>query len=114
MARSRKSAGLSRRFGVGGELNPPRYKPPPRLPPFRWSSPRTSAFLLPSRAAAGLSAGCLLALARLGFAALACFGFGARLAFLGTFAAAAVGSAGLPPFRLCTAFQIRAIAVLRS
>src|SRR5438132_1299000 len=52
-------------------------------PPLRWSRPRTVAFLLPSRAAAGL----LPALARFPLAALAGFAFAAGLAFLPCFAA---------------------------
>src|SRR5205809_8118122 len=59
-------------------------------PPLRWSRPRTVAFLLPSRAAAGL----LPALARFALAALAglalaaFFAFFAFFAFLPCFAAA--------------------------
>src|SRR3989454_4856341 len=89
-------------------------------PPFRWRSPRTVAFLLPSRAAAGL----LPALARFPLAALAGFAFAAGLAFLPCFAAAlallarfgaAVAvSAGLPPSRLWMPFQILRTADFRS
>src|SRR5256885_217364 len=85
-------------------------------PPFRWSRPRTVAFLLPSRAAAGL----LPALAGFALAALAGFAFAGVLAFLPFFAAAlallalfgavVAVSAGLPPSRLWIAFQIRLTA----
>src|SRR5881628_455256 len=78
-------------------------------PPLRWSRPRTVAFLLPSRAAAGL----LPDLARFPLAALA-GGFLALLAFLPRFAAAVAVSAGLPPSRLWMAFQILLTADLRS
>src|SRR5437667_661206 len=89
-------------------------------PPLRWSRPRTVAFLLPSRAAAGL----LPALARFPLAALAGFAFAAGLAFfpffaaalawLAPFGAAVAVSAGLPPSRLWMAFQILLTADLRS
>src|SRR5437899_11721568 len=89
-------------------------------PPFRWSRPRTVAFLLPSRAAAGLSP----PLARFALAALAGFAFAAFFAFLPFFAAAlallalfgavVAVSAALPPSRLWMAFQIRLTADLRS
>src|SRR5205823_2201889 len=80
-------------------------------PFLRRSKPRTAAFLLPSRAAAGLPA----ALARFPFAALvgSAFGFAADFAFLGLGAVLAA-SAGLSPFRLWIAFQIRASADFRS
>src|SRR5450432_774258 len=97
-------------------------------PPFHWSMPRTSAFLLPSRAAAGLLAALpsfpLEALVGAfaedlePFAFLACFA--ACLAFLARFgtavADALVGSdvsAALPPSGLWIAFQIRATADFR-
>ena len=85
-------------------------------PPFRWSRPRTSAFLLPSRAAAGLSP----PLARFPLAALA---FAAVFAFLPFFppafgllarSGAVVAASVAPPSRLWIAFQIRATADLRS
>src|SRR5437667_8893934 len=89
-------------------------------PPLRWSRPRTVAFLLPSRAAAGL----LPPLARFSLAALAGFAFAAGLAFLPFFAAAlallahfgavVAASAGVPPSRLWIAFQIRLTADFRS
>src|SRR5437867_38129 len=89
-------------------------------PPFRWSRPRTVAFLLPSRAAAGL----LPALPRFPLAALASLAFAAGLAFFPFFAAAlallapfgafVAVSAGLPPSRLWIAFQIRLTADFRS
>src|SRR5881409_2811009 len=53
-------------------------------PPLRWSRPRTVAFLLPSRAAAGL----LPALPRFPLADLAGLALAAVLAFLPCFAAA--------------------------
>src|SRR3989441_12380190 len=91
-------------------------------PPLRWSRPRTVAFLLPSRAAAGLLPALppfpLAALA--GSALTAFFAFFAFFAFLPFFAAplvllarfgAAVAvSAALPPSRLWIAFQIRLTA----
>src|SRR2546426_6877984 len=89
-------------------------------PPLRWSRPRTVAFLLPSRAAAGLSP----PLARFPLPALAGFAFAVGLAFLPCFAAAlallarfgavVAASAGLPPSRLWIAFQIRLTADFRS
>src|SRR5438034_11512678 len=85
-------------------------------PPFRWRRPRTSAFLLPSRAAAGLLPvlpGFLLAaLAGLAFAALFAFlaCLAALLALLARFEAVVAVSAGLPPSRLWIAFQIRLTA----
>src|SRR5881628_801088 len=89
-------------------------------PPLRWSRPRTVAFLLPSRAAAGL----LPALPRFPLDALAGFAFAAALAFLPCFApalallarfgAVVAASAGLPPSRLWIAFQIRLTADFRS
>src|SRR5947208_16216244 len=89
-------------------------------PPFRWSRPRTVAFLLPSRAAAGLSP----PLARFPLPALAGFVFAVPLAFLPFFAAAlallarfgavVAVSAGLPPSRLWITFQIRLTADFRS
>src|SRR5450432_890444 len=97
-------------------------------PPLRWSRLSTSAFLLPSRAAAGLLAALpgfpLEALAEAfaedfaPFAFLACFA--ACLAFVARFGTAVadglVGSdvsAALPPSRLWIAFQIRATADFR-
>src|SRR5213596_2250913 len=89
-------------------------------PPLRWSKPRTVAFLLPSRAAAGLSP----ALARFPFVALAGLAFAPGLAFLpafppaltllARFGASVAVSAALPPSRLWIAFQIRATADFRS
>src|SRR3989441_7402677 len=92
-------------------------------PPLRWSRPRTVAFLLPSRAAAGL----LPALARFPLAALAGLAlaaffaffaflpcFAAALALLARFGAVVAASAGLPPSRLWIAFQIRLTADFRS
>src|SRR5262245_46034290 len=85
-------------------------------PPLRWRRPRTSAFLLPSRAAAGLSpvlAGFpLAALAGFGLAAVLAFllFFAAALALLAPFVAVVAVSAGLPPSRLWIAFQIRLTA----
>src|SRR5712691_6186216 len=82
-------------------------------PPLRCSRPRTSAFLLPSRAAAGLSAPLarflLAALAGFAFAAVFAFlpFFAAVLALLAPFGAAVAASAALPPSRLWFAFQIR-------
>src|SRR6266498_1385971 len=95
-------------------------------PPFRWSSPRTVAFLLPSRAVAALAgvfrpalAGAA-GLAGVVLAALVGFPLAASLAFLAGFRAAAAAdlvgadvSAGLPPSRLWMAFQIRATADVR-
>src|SRR2546430_12079776 len=85
-------------------------------PPFRWSRPRTVAFLLPSRAAAGLSP----PLARFPLPALAGFVFAVPLAFLpflaaalallARFGAVVAVSAGLPPSRLWITFQIRLTA----
>src|SRR5712691_11451010 len=84
-------------------------------PPLRWSRPRTSAFLLPSRAAAGLPP----PLARFPLAGFAggflpplafLTGFAPALGLLATFRAAGVASAGLPPSRLWIAFQIRVTA----
>src|SRR2546426_12484262 len=81
-------------------------------PPLRWSRPRTVAFLLPSRAAAGLSP----PFARFPLPALAGFAFAVGLAFLPCFAAAfallarfgavVAASAGPPPSRLWVAFPI--------
>src|SRR2546426_2875159 len=84
-------------------------------PPLRWSRPRTVAFLLPSRAAAGL----LPALPRFPLAALAGLAltaffaffaflpfFAAPLVLLARFGAAVAVSAALPPSRLWIAFQI--------
>src|SRR2546425_1074276 len=89
-------------------------------PPFRWRRPRTVAFLLPSRAAAGL----LPALAGFPLAAFAGFAFAAVLAFLPFFTAAlaffapfravVAPSAVVPPSKLWIAFQIRLTADLRS
>src|SRR5882672_10743206 len=86
-------------------------------PPFRWSRPRTSAFLLPSRAGAGLAALAAgfrpLAGLGAGFALAGLVGFplAASLAFLAGFGAAVAAglaragvSAGLPPSRLWIAF----------
>src|SRR2546422_8575150 len=89
-------------------------------PPLRWSRPRTVAFLLPSRAAAGLVpplAGFpLAALAGLALAAVLAFlpCFAAALALLARFGAVVAASAGLPPSRLWIAFQIRLTADFRS
>jgi hypothetical protein len=84
-------------------------------PPLRWSRPRTSAFLLPSRATPDLSPplACfpLAALAFVaGFAFLPCFprAFG-LLAHFGAVVAASVAL----PSRLWIAFQMRATADLR-
>src|SRR6266851_3507071 len=88
-------------------------------PPLRWRRPSTSAFLLPSRAAAGLLAvlpGFPLA-ALVGFAFAAVFAclpvFAAALALLACFGAVVAVSAGLPPSRLWIAFQIRLTAAFR-
>src|SRR5947209_14136125 len=89
-------------------------------PPLRWSRPSTVAFLLPSRAAAGLSPPLarfpLAALASLAFAAGLAFlpFFAAALALLAPFGAAVAVSAGVPPSRLWMAFQIRLTADFRS
>src|SRR5437667_10700687 len=74
-------------------------------PPLRWSRPRTVAFLLPSRAAAGLLPALprfpLAALAGLAFASFFAFlpFFAAALALFAPFGAAVAASAGLPPSR---------------
>src|SRR2546422_11222792 len=78
-------------------------------PPLRWSRPRTVAFLLPSRATAGL----VPALAGFPLAAFASFAFGAALAFfpffsaafafLGRLGGAVAPSARRPPPRLWVA-----------
>src|SRR5437899_12210476 len=84
-------------------------------PPLRWSRPRTVAFLLPSRAAAGL----LPALARFALAALAGLAlaflpfFAAALALLSRFGAVGAASAMVPPSKLWIAFQIRLTADFR-
>ena len=89
-------------------------------PPLRWSRPRTVAFLLPSRAAAGLLPALprfpLAALAGLALAAVLAFlpCFAAALALLARFGAVVAASAGLPPSRLWIAFQIRLTADFRS
>src|SRR5438132_1680047 len=92
---------------------------PSVAPPFRWSRPRTVAFLLPSRAAATLLpalAGFPLAPLAGAFAAGLVFlpFFAAALALLALFGAVVAGSAGLPPSRLWIAFQIRLTADFRS
>ena len=85
-------------------------------PPLRWSRPRTSAFLLPSRAA-----GVEPPLARFPLLTVAVLVFEARFApfgdlsaFLAAFGAALVASVLLSPFRLWIAYQIRLTADFRS
>src|SRR4029453_7235143 len=76
-------------------------------PPLRWSRPRTVAFLLPSRAAAGFVAAFVRGLRPLagftgGFLAPLAFltGFAPALGLLAAFEAAGAASAALPSSRL--------------
>src|SRR5215471_4597863 len=80
-------------------------------PPLRWSRPRTTAFLLPSRAAAvapPLVRFPLPTLTGLGFAErfVSLADFGDLSAVLAGFVVALVASVWLSPFRLWIAFQI--------